>query len=174
MVPGHPPCALCSLIFFVFILRPIVLTCPNLQFRSNPLLRLSEFALLLPLQLLPFLPRPSRVCNWPFFLNLLRCAVVKVRFALSSDQTLKTIQSFKRVLSFSESYAVVHFRAFFCVNFVFCRTLHVSISSPYRPQVRRPCFHFRCLPRKEVIQPHLPIRLPCYDFTPVIGLALGG
>ena len=24
--------------------------------------------------------------------------------------------------------------------------------------------------RKEVIQPHLPIRLPCYDFTPVIDL----
>ena len=22
--------------------------------------------------------------------------------------------------------------------------------------------------RKEVIQPHLPIRLPCYDFTPII------
>ena len=29
---------------------------------------------------------------------------------------------------------------------------------------------FCVLPRKEVIQPHLPIRLPCYDFTPVIGL----
>ena len=28
--------------------------------------------------------------------------------------------------------------------------------------------------RKEVIQPHLPIRLPCYDFTPVIGLTLDG
>ena len=28
-------------------------------------------------------------------------------------------------------------------------------------------------PRKEVIQPHLPIRLPCYDFTPVIGPAFG-
>ena len=27
--------------------------------------------------------------------------------------------------------------------------------------------------RKEVIQPHLPIRLPCYDFTPVIMPALG-
>ena len=26
--------------------------------------------------------------------------------------------------------------------------------------------------RKEVIQPHLPIRLPCYDFTPVIGFTL--
>ena len=24
------------------------------------------------------------------------------------------------------------------------------------------------LPRKEVIQPHLPVRLPCYDFTPVM------
>ena len=31
-----------------------------------------------------------------------------------------------------------------------------------------------CLPRKEVIQPHLPIRLPCYDFTPVIDLTLNG
>ena len=30
------------------------------------------------------------------------------------------------------------------------------------------------LPRKEVIQPHLPIRLPCYDFTPVINLTFGG
>ena len=26
---------------------------------------------------------------------------------------------------------------------------------------------FECLPRKEVIQPHLPVRLPCYDFTPL-------
>ena len=26
-------------------------------------------------------------------------------------------------------------------------------------------FHF--LHRKEVIQPHLPIRLPCYDLTPI-------
>ena len=25
----------------------------------------------------------------------------------------------------------------------------------------------RKLPRKEVIQPHLPVRLPCYDFTPI-------
>ena len=28
--------------------------------------------------------------------------------------------------------------------------------------------------RKEVIQPHLPIRLPCYDFTPITGPTLGG
>ena len=37
-----------------------------------------------------------------------------------------------------------------------------------------PSFLFDSLPRKEVIQPHLPIRLPCYDFTPVIGLTFDG
>ena len=31
-----------------------------------------------------------------------------------------------------------------------------------------------CLHRKEVIQPHLPIRLPCYDFTPIIDFTLDG
>jgi hypothetical protein len=30
------------------------------------------------------------------------------------------------------------------------------------------------LPRKEVIQPHLPIRLPCYDFTPITDPTFGG
>ena len=30
------------------------------------------------------------------------------------------------------------------------------------------------LPRKEVIQPHLPVRLPCYDFAPVTSLTLKG
>jgi len=27
--------------------------------------------------------------------------------------------------------------------------------------------------RKEVIQPQLPLRLPCYDLAPVIGFTLG-
>ena len=30
------------------------------------------------------------------------------------------------------------------------------------------------IPRKEVIQPHLPIRLPCYDFTPIIAPTFDG
>ena len=50
----------------------------------------------------------------------------------------------------------------------------VATGIPRRPlaarQQRRPYF----FPRKEVIQPHLPIRLPCYDFTPVTGPAFGG
>ena len=29
------------------------------------------------------------------------------------------------------------------------------------------------LTRKEVIQPHLPVRLPCYDFTPLTRRTLG-
>ena len=49
-----------------------------------------------------------------------------------------------------------------------------SLDSSDRPSVKPRCFHLGLLLRKEVIQPHLPIRLPCYDFTPVIGLALGG
>jgi len=32
---------------------------------------------------------------------------------------------------------------------------------------------WRMLLRKEVIQPHLPVRLPCYDFAPVISLTFG-
>src|SRR5215471_7537492 len=28
--------------------------------------------------------------------------------------------------------------------------------------------------RKEVIQPQVPLRLPCYDFTPVADLTVGG
>ena len=42
------------------------------------------------------------------------------------------------------------------------------------PSIRVKLISLRmCLPRKEVIQPHLPVRLPCYDFTPVIGPAFG-
>ena len=41
---------------------------------------------------------------------------------------------------------------------------------PGRSTVMQPLLLF---PRKEVIQPHLPIRLPCYDFTPVIRPAFG-
>ena len=32
----------------------------------------------------------------------------------------------------------------------------------------------RSLPRKEVIQPHLPVRLPCYDFTPITSPTFDG
>ncbi len=37
-----------------------------------------------------------------------------------------------------------------------------------------PAAPFLELPRKEVIQPHLPVRLPCYDFTPVTSPTFDG
>ena len=46
-----------------------------------------------------------------------------------------------------------------------------GLTSP-RARVRRPGPGM--LLRKEVIQPHLPVRLPCYDFTPIKSPALGG
>ena len=58
-----------------------------------------------------------------------------------------------------------------------CRFLSGSASLPLRFPDRpgsQDVVSFALLPRKEVIQPHLPIRLPCYDFTPVIDLALDG
>ena len=33
---------------------------------------------------------------------------------------------------------------------------------------------FVVLLRKEVIQPHLPVRLPCYDFVPIAGPTFDG
>ena len=40
------------------------------------------------------------------------------------------------------------------------RHFHQTVEQP--PEYKRSGF-----PRKEVIQPQLPLRLPCYDFTPV-------
>jgi hypothetical protein len=42
-------------------------------------------------------------------------------------------------------------------------------TDPREPDGRR-C---QMLLRKEVIQPHLPVRLPCYDFTPIAGPTFG-
>ncbi len=41
-----------------------------------------------------------------------------------------------------------------------------------RDYLSRPVF-VRRSPYKEVVQPHLPVRLPCYDFTPVINPTFG-
>ena len=42
-------------------------------------------------------------------------------------------------------------------------------TAPTPTGVRAPVF-----PRKEVIQPQLPLRLPCYDFTPIINPTFDG
>lgn len=46
-------------------------------------------------------------------------------------------------------------------------------TAAYSSEIRKPCpmpKHrglIRTILRKEVIQPQVPLRLPCYDFTPV-------
>src|SRR5215211_2741120 len=47
--------------------------------------------------------------------------------------------------------------------------LERSSTGPTPTGVRAPAF-----PRKEVIQPQLPLRLPCYDFTPIINPTFDG
>jgi hypothetical protein len=51
-------------------------------------------------------------------------------------------------------------------------SVHCDPCSPRREKDRRSTWDGVLLPepnfpRKEVIQPHLPVRLPCYDFTPI-------
>jgi hypothetical protein len=44
------------------------------------------------------------------------------------------------------------------------------------PSTVRAAYRSNCsgIPRKEVIQPQLPLRLPCYDFTPIINPTFDG
>ena len=52
--------------------------------------------------------------------------------------------------------------------------LNINLSECASTEVFRKFLTPYRLHRKEVIQPHLPIRLPCYDFTPIIGPTLDG
>jgi hypothetical protein len=47
-----------------------------------------------------------------------------------------------------------------------CSTLEHRAGTLARPSALDR-FHGQLLLRKEVIQPHLPVRLPCYDFVPI-------
>ena len=49
---------------------------------------------------------------------------------------------------------------------------NAKLSSDDRPKISNREVYL--ILRKEVIQPHLPIRLPCYDFTPVTFPTLDG
>ena len=55
-------------------------------------------------------------------------------------------------------------------NLNFTRAAHSKLNnnSSFDSYLRDSCDLSAVLLRKEVIQPHLPIRLPCYDLTPII------
>ena len=47
-----------------------------------------------------------------------------------------------------------------------------SLESPTSQNQTGNLFFFRFLLRKEVIHPHVPVGIPCYDFTPIISPTL--
>ena len=49
-----------------------------------------------------------------------------------------------------------------------------KLSSTIAPEGRTTRSTSGFLPRKEVIQPQLPLRLPCYDFTPITSPTFDG
>ena len=86
-------------------------------------------------------------------------------FRFDFTRSLKTIQIQEEEQSFDQA----------LLGFFLCLALSYSSQLSLRSTWNEsPSFLFDSLPRKEVIQPHLPIRLPCYDFTPVIGLTFDG
>ena len=63
-------------------------------------------------------------------------------------------------------------RKFSKKHYPLSRQLKYSMRRPCRLPVRPLSNRFEILLKKEVIQPHLPVRLPCYDFAPVTSLTL--
>ena len=55
-----------------------------------------------------------------------------------------------------------------------CATRSGQHSGNRHRQKTMPALISQSIPRKEVIQPHLPVRLPCYDFTPVTSPTFDG
>ena len=49
-----------------------------------------------------------------------------------------------------------------------------DLESPGAPTATADVRGAKWLLRKEVIQPHLPVRLPCYDFTPIASPTFDG
>ena len=72
------------------------------------------------------------------------------------------------------------FQAFFSfLRFCFHRAFKIeqqlhTFRFPLLTGVINECFIIVFLHRKEVIQPQVLLRLPCYDFTPVINPTFGG
>ena len=99
---------------------------------------------------------PRRIATGTFLLLLCEC-----RFLLRSPR-------FAGFRSLQSSYTVLALFAKPKASFLFCSSSQSCALAPWQlDNVPNPYFFLR----KEVIQPHLPIRLPCYDFTPVISPA---
>ena len=110
------------------------------------------------------------------YIQVLAAPFAFARFALRSLKTIQVQEEEQSILS-SIDRNLFAFSAFFFLRICYAPNRSLtrfrflfSVST----WCQASAFLLRLLPRKEVIQPHLPIRLPCYDFTPVIGLTFDG
>ena len=144
LVPRHPPCAF----FRLISLRS--------SFKTNQVTFLLSFEIV------------GSHIFFVYFVSLISKQVcIPLLFSLFSSLILHHVMQLSgsmvwRVILQNRTVSVPNFTVdpFLCLSFRSERIPVGMLSHP--PDV---------LPRKEVIQPHLPIRLPCYDFTPVIGFA---
>ncbi len=89
------------------------------------------------------------------FLESVWCSTLKSLFRLSEKISLFFfLQTFLSIVSLYSVFNVPYFE---------CSTLKTK---QYR-LIRNLFFKFMLL-RKEVIHPHVPVGIPCYDFTPII------
>ena len=161
-MPWHPPCALSNLIV------TNLSSCQSFHFESTfspetncKIVRISALVRSF-----------EHIRNWFLYKMFFPsgCAVFKVHsvhaFAIPENDTGSRRRTVIRPLCFFASWTFSPLRLF-----ALSSSSQLSLRSTWNES---PSFLFDSLPRKEVIQPHLPIRLPCYDFTPVIGLTFDG
>ena len=68
---------------------------------------------------------------------------------------------------------IFNFRELLCIKQIMLYLISVMPCFTYRPGAFSKILEKSLLPLKEVIQPHLPVQLPCYDLVPVISPTLG-
>ena len=120
--------------------------------------------------LLSFPVQFSRCGRLPSFLRTKGLKLCHCPANLQSD----TVKEYSRTVDSSLAFFLRLFASPVCLpafprmSFASARPRSLrSASAPlcsFRPRVMLRLLAFAFLPRKEVIQPHLPIRLPCYDF----------
>ena len=118
-----------------------------------------HFPFQLPVAWLPPLGFHPPTLHLPAPCLLTASTLLSVVFASHLSPTASTLAQLSPLLLLPRSATPTSCRSRFSVQ---------SLSLPQQLLPTRPASS-----RKEVIQPHLPVRLPCYDFVPVIRPTLG-
>ena len=99
-----------------------------------------------------------------------RCATRKTHTKQHKKQEIKQKNDFASTIQFSHNTTpppattiMITSRQGLKIPHVYCVGHPTATPSTTPPHGYTP----HILPRKEVIQPHLPVRLPCYDFVPI-------